>query len=74
MGIVPTEVPVLPSPGFDVFDAGLVTVETLTGEETLSEPDDVAHHVKFFDQLRDAALTGADAVALIGRAAAVLRP
>jgi len=47
----------------------VVTAETLSGEHRLTEPDEVADHVTFFDQLRDAAVTGEDAVALIQRVA-----
>jgi hypothetical protein len=45
----------------------------LTGEQRLDEPSEVAVYVKAFELLRDAALTGPDAVALIQRVAAELR-
>lgn len=40
-------------------------IETLTAEQRLAEPDDVAVYVRAFDLLRAAAVTGQDAVALI---------
>ena len=73
LGIVPFRTPVLPTPGFWIYDAAIVTVETLTGEQRLIEPDEVADYAKFFDQLREAAVIGPDAVALIQRVAAELR-
>jgi len=73
VGIVPFTVPVLPVPGFAIYDANVVTAETLSGEHRLTEPDEVAGYVTYFDRLRDAADTGEDAVALIQRVAAGLR-
>ncbi|MPZ66105.1 MAG: helix-turn-helix domain-containing protein [Pseudonocardiaceae bacterium] len=73
VGIVPFATPVLPVSGFDLYDIDLVVVETLTGEQRLDEPQEVAHYVRFFDQLRDTAATGPDSVALIQRVAAQLR-
>jgi Domain of unknown function (DUF5753) len=51
----------------------VVYIETLTAEQRLSEPDEVAVYVKAFQLLREAAVTGQDAVALIQRVAAELR-
>ncbi len=73
VGIVPFTVPVLPVPGFAIYDASVVTAETLSGEQRLTEPDEVTDYITFFDHLRDAAATGEDAVALIQRVAAGLR-
>ncbi len=73
VGIVPFTVPVLPVPGFAIYDASVVTAETLSGEQRLTEPDEVSDYITFFDQLLDAAVTGEDAVALIQRVAAGLR-
>lgn len=73
VGIIPFATPMLPLPGFAMYDAQLVTVETLTGEQRLHEPDEVAQYGRFFDQLRESAATGPDAVALIQRIAAGLR-
>lgn len=70
---VGTPMPVLPLTSFVTHDRRVVLVETMTGEQRLDEPDEVAVYVKAFDLLRDAAATGRDAVALIQRAAADLR-
>lgn len=72
VGIIPFTTPMLPVSGFDLYDIDLVVVETLTGEQRLDEPQEVAQYVRFFDQLRDAAATASDAVALIQRVAAQL--
>lgn len=74
LAIVPLRaVPVMPVGGFALFDSELVVAESLTGEQRMSEPDEVAVYVKAFDALRDAAATGPDAVELIQRVAAELR-
>jgi hypothetical protein len=73
VGIVPLVTPMLPLAGFDLYDTDAAVVETLTGEQRCEEPDEVGAYVKFFEQLRTTALTGPDAVALIGRVAAQLR-
>ena len=73
VGIVPFTTALLPVSGFDLYDTGLVISETLTGEQRLDEPDEVAQYVRFFNQLRGTAATGEDAVALIQRVAAGLR-
>ncbi len=70
---VGTRMPVLPLSSFTVHDKRVVLVETMTGEQRLDEPDEVAVYVKAFDLLRAAAITGPDAVALVQRVAADLR-
>ena len=73
VGIVPFPVmPVMPLSSFYLHD-DVVYIETLTAEQRLSEPDEVAVYVKAFRLLREAAATGPDAVALIQRVAAELR-
>ncbi|MFY9809575.1 MAG: helix-turn-helix transcriptional regulator [Pseudonocardiaceae bacterium] len=73
LGIVPFPLmPVMPLSSF-YFHDDVVYIETLTAEQQLAEPDEVAVYVKAFDLLRAAAVTGADAVALIQRVAAELR-
>jgi transcriptional regulator with XRE-family HTH domain len=73
LGIVPFPLmPVMPLSSF-YFHDDVVYIETLTAEQQLSEPDEVAVYVKAFDLLRQAALFGSDAVALIQRVAAELR-
>ncbi len=73
VGIVPFAVPMLPVPGFVVYDENVVTSESLTAEQRLIEPDEVAQYVHFFDELRAVAVTGRDAAALIQRVTAELR-
>ncbi len=71
--IVPFAVPTLPVPGFAVYDENVVTLESLTAEQRLVEPDEVAQYVHFFDALRAVAVPGPDAAALIQRVTAELR-
>jgi hypothetical protein len=68
-GVVPRGVPmpIAPLACFAVYDNEFVLVETLTGEQRLDEPDEIAVYVKAFDQLRDASVTGPAAVSLIRR-------
>jgi transcriptional regulator with XRE-family HTH domain len=73
LGIVPFPLmPVMPLSSF-YFHDDVVYIETLTAEQQLAEPDEVAVYVKAFGLLRAAAVTGSDAVALIRRVAAELR-
>jgi hypothetical protein len=74
LGIVPftAVMPIHPLGGFTIHD-DVVFIESLAGEQTVDDPGEVAIYVKAFDLLRDAALTGPDAVALIQRVAAQLR-
>lgn len=72
-GIVPFPMmPVMPLSSFCLHD-DVVYIETLTGEQQLYEPDEVAVYQKAFELLRTAALTGSDAVVLIQRIATDLR-
>ena len=75
-GIIPFTafLPVFPICSFMIFDTELVTAETLTGEQQVNEPDQIALYDRFFTLLRDSAVHGRDAVALIHRALAELRP
>ena len=75
LGVVPQGTPMTipPLSCFTVCDDEFVLIETLTGEQRLDDPDEVAVYVKAFEALRDAALTGQDAVVLIQRVAAELR-
>jgi hypothetical protein len=73
LGIVPFPMmPVMPLSSFTLHD-DVVYIETLTGEQQLYEPDEVAVYVKAFELLRAASATGPDAVVLIQRIAAELR-
>jgi transcriptional regulator with XRE-family HTH domain len=75
LGILPFEgdVPVLPINAFWLYDEDLVVIETLTGEQQLSEPDEIALYDRFFELLRNAARKGPEAVAIIQRALSDLR-
>ena len=70
---VGTRMPVLPLSSFAAHDQRVVFVETMTGEQRLDQPDEVAVYVMAFELLRNAAATGPAAVALIQRVAAGLR-
>jgi transcriptional regulator with XRE-family HTH domain len=75
LGIIPfeAEVPVYPLHGFAVFDHDLVLIETMTGEQQLNDPEEVALYDRFFQLLHDAAHRGRKAAAIIQRALAELR-
>lgn len=70
VGIVPftARYTVGPLNGFWIYDDSYVLVETLAAELTLTEPDEVALHVRIFDSLWKQAATAADARSLIVRA------
>ncbi len=74
-GIVPFSafVPVFPICMFQIYDDELVVIESLTGEDQVHEPEQIALYDRFFALLRSAAVGGHDAVALIHRALATLR-
>ena len=65
-------VPVYPLSGFVVYDEDLVYVETLAGEQTVSEPGEVAKYAGWLDLLRETGVRGREAAALIRRAMASL--
>lgn len=68
LGVIPfPAMPVIPLSGFEIRDGLAVEVETLTASHTLHEPAEVAAYVTAFELLRDAAVSGPDAVALIRR-------
>lgn len=73
-GVIPFEasLPVYPLSGFSVYDEDLVVIETTAGEHQLSGSEDLANYMRFFELLRDAAVTGRDAAAVIQRALATL--
>ncbi len=73
LGIVPFPMmPVMPLSSFSLHD-DVVYIETLTGEQQLYEPDEVAVYNKAFELLRAASRTGPDAVLLIQRITTELR-
>lgn len=70
--IVPASqpVPVFPLSGFVLFDDHLVSIETLTGEERISDPDQVKTYQQAFDLLHSAGVGGRAALGLIRSALA----
>lgn len=74
LGIIPFEarVPIFPLSGFRLYD-DLVIVESIVGEQQLSEPDDVARYGKYLELLRESASVGRDAVTVIQRSLEGLR-
>jgi transcriptional regulator with XRE-family HTH domain len=64
--------PVMPLSGFWLGEAAAY-IETLTAEQTLAGPDDLALYRRAFELLHAASAAGPDAVALIQRVAAELR-
>ena len=75
LGVIPFDAvaPVLGLSGFIVYDDHLVIVETLTGEQQLSDQAEVSRYAGWFGLLCEAAVTGDDARALITSAASALR-
>ena len=67
LGIIPatTIVPVYPTSGFVVFDSDVVVVETIGGEDSISDPDEVRRYVEWFSLLHAAAVHGREAAGLI---------
>lgn len=65
--------PVLPLSGFRLLDDEFVFVESLAGEQRLDDPEEIAPIIRAFEVLRDAGVTGGQALALIQRVAAELR-
>jgi transcriptional regulator with XRE-family HTH domain len=74
-GIIPfaARLPVFPICSFMIFDTELVTAETLTGEQQVNEPEQIALYDRFFTLLRDRAARGQDAAAIVHRALGELR-
>lgn len=73
-GIVPSDSPDVKPPlhGFWIYDEDEVQVETLTASLTLAEPSEVRDYLGVFAHYAKAAVYGAEARALIERAAADL--
>jgi Domain of unknown function (DUF5753)/Helix-turn-helix domain len=61
--------PVLPLHGWAINDSEIVWVETLTGEQRLDDPEEVAAYAAAFDAALQAATKGAEAIDLIRRLA-----
>ncbi len=67
-----SHVPVLPLSSFVIFDDHLVSIETITGEQRISDPDEVKAYQKAFGLLSNAAVSGREAGDLIRAALARL--
>jgi transcriptional regulator with XRE-family HTH domain len=67
LGVIPlrSPMPVAPLSGFRLLDAELVFIESLTGEQVLTETDAITPVIEAFEVLRAAATTGRGALALI---------
>ena len=70
LGVLPLRAPMpaLPMAGFALHDDDFVLVETLTAEQRLNEPSEVAMYRQIFERLMAAAATGADAGSVVRRA------
>ncbi|MDT0443717.1 Scr1 family TA system antitoxin-like transcriptional regulator [Streptomyces sp. DSM 41886] len=71
LGVIPADLPdraIRPLEAFHVYDDTLVAVELLTARVTVTQPSEVALYLRAFQQLRELAVYGADARALILRA------
>jgi hypothetical protein len=75
LGVIPfdSDVPVMPLTSFMIYDTDLVVIEGLTGEQRLSDPDEVDAYDRLFEALRGAARHGESATAIIQRALTDLR-
>lgn len=75
LGIVPfaARLPIFPLGGFLIYDQDFVVVESLTGEQQLSSQEEVSLYVSLFEGLRDVAVSGAQATAIIQRVIESLR-
>ena len=76
LGIIPSAAPrtVMPSGGFLIFDNDMVQAETIAAELTVTQPQDVALYVRRFDVLRQDAMYGRAARALVGAAMNAIVP
>ncbi len=75
LGVIPAARPLelLVGSGFHVYDDTAAVVGLEVAAATLTDPADVTHFRELWERLWKAAVTGADAVALIQRVAAELR-
>lgn len=65
--------PIMPLAGFSVHGDDTLYVETLTGEQRITNPEEVEAHIRAFEIAHESASQGQEAVALIQRVAAELR-
>lgn len=76
LGIIPMAAapgPMWPVETFHMYDDSLVSVELLSARVTVTQPADIEVYAAAFDRLRQMAVYGADARALIVRAIEALR-
>ncbi|MEV6702881.1 Scr1 family TA system antitoxin-like transcriptional regulator [Streptomyces sp. NPDC051453] len=76
LGIIPShtaERSLWPTELFHVYDDTLASVELLSAQVNMTQPSEIALHLKAFEQLRNMAVYGADARALIVKAIDALR-
>ncbi|WP_433678971.1 helix-turn-helix domain-containing protein [Nocardia sp. CA-119907] len=74
LGIVPTKADYrTPVNNFIMFDSRMVQVETISAELTITQPSEIALYDKAFHRLKDQAIHGQDARAMIAAAMADLR-
>ncbi|MCF3132438.1 helix-turn-helix domain-containing protein [Streptomyces olivochromogenes] len=76
LGIIPsatTARPMWPQELFHMYDETLVSVELLAARVQITQPSEIALYIKAFDKLRDLAVYGAEARALIVRALDAIR-
>ncbi|MBE3008364.1 helix-turn-helix transcriptional regulator [Microbispora sp. NEAU-D428] len=68
LGIVSwkTETPAFPLHGFTIFDGSVSVVESLTGDLTLTEADEIGAHEEAFEAFAGAAVYGDELRALLG--------
>jgi len=73
LGIVPLKVrQAFPSVGFWIYDNALVGIETPTASLEVSQPREIALYARMFEQLKQGAVYGSDARAIVARALAYL--
>lgn len=70
LGIIPSAAlrTVMPSAGFVIFDDQVAQAEMITAELTVTQPQEIALYARRFDLLRELAVQGREARALIRRA------
>ncbi len=76
LGVIPSAAPrtVMPSGGFLIFDDEMVQAETISAELTITQPHEVALYARRFELLRQSAVYGRDARALIHTAMSLHPP
>ncbi|MEV0343660.1 helix-turn-helix transcriptional regulator [Nocardia sp. NPDC050713] len=74
VGVVPSaHTYTAPTNNFIMFDSRMVQVETISAELTITQPSEIALYEKAFHRLKDQAIHGQDARAMISAAMADLR-